>query len=221
MKGKSSIEVIYETGMFILAFAAVATIWYQTRYDIWIVWGTWGIFFVDFLYRFFTTKKKWQFIRSNPFIVIAIIPLDAIFQLARVARLLHFMRLKVITQYYTKPLINTIYRQKFLFVFPIGMMFVFISVIPLYILEPKLTTYYDAFLGGLASLVFFGYSVIHPQTTLGTIIITLLTITGVVIHGVILRTILTYLFQLPLIRQILRSKDKKIIQCKKTDEKVN
>lgn len=209
MKDKSSIEIIYESGMFILAFVAVATIWYQTRYDSWIVWGTWAIFFVDFLYRFFTTKKKWEFIRSNPFIVIAIIPLDAIFQLARVARLLHFMRLKVITQYYTKPIINTIYRQKFLYVFPMGILFVFISVVPLYITEPKLTTYYDAFIGGLASLVFFGYSVIHPQTTLGTVIITLLTIVGVVIHGVILRTIISFVFQLAFVQRLIGKKDNK------------
>ena len=190
-ESKSFIEIIYEGIMFILAFTAVATIWYQTRYDSIIVWGTWAVFFVDFLIRFISSKNKLQFIKSNPFILIAIIPLDAIFQLARVARLLHFMRLKVITKYYAKPLIQKLERQKLLYVLPLPFLFVFIFIIPLYVLEPKLESYYESFIGGLASLVFFGYSTIDPQTTLGTIIITLLTIFGVVMHGVILSFIFT------------------------------
>ncbi|WP_218197290.1 hypothetical protein, partial [Pseudomonas sp. 2995-1] len=58
--------------------------------------------------------------------VIAIVPLDAIFQLARIARLLHFMRLKVITQYYTKPLIRKLEKQRFSYIIPAGFLIVFI-----------------------------------------------------------------------------------------------
>ncbi|RKL66904.1 hypothetical protein CR203_13830 [Salipaludibacillus neizhouensis] len=189
---KGILELIYEGCMVILAIGAVATIWHQTKYDSVIIWGTWAIFFVDFLYRIYHVENKLQFIKSNPFIIIAIIPLDAIFQMARIARILHFLRLKVITKYYTKPVIEKIRKQHFSDIIP-GVFFVlFASIIPLYLLEPGLESYVDAFIGGLASLVFFGYSTIDPQTTVGTVIITLLTIFGVIMHGVIL----SYLFSI-------------------------
>ncbi|MBU9723775.1 MULTISPECIES: hypothetical protein [Bacillaceae] len=200
---KTILEIVYESIMFVLAFMAVATIWYATQYDSVIVWGTWAIFFVDFIIRFFTAEKKWHFIRSNPFMLIAIVPLDAVFQLARVARLLHFMRLKVITQYYTKPLIRKLEKQKFSYVIPVGFLIVFICILPLYLLEPGLETYFDAFIGGMLSLVFFGYTAINPQTTIGTVIITLLTIVGVVMHGVVISILFNTITNFPFVKKLL------------------
>ncbi|MFA9556624.1 hypothetical protein ACERII_04850 [Evansella sp. AB-rgal1] len=199
---KSLLEIVYESAMFVLAFIAVATIWYQTQHDSLIVWGTWVIFFVDFLYRFINTKRKWQFIRSNPFMVIAIVPLDAIFQLARIARLLHFMRLKVITKYYAEPIIEKLEKQRVILLVPISFLVIFISVVPLYLLEPKLQTYYDAFIGGMASIVFFGYTKISPVTTTGTVIITMLTILGVIIHGLIIRFLLLTFLDLQFVKSV-------------------
>lgn len=187
--------------MVFLAFVAVATIWYETRYDSVVVWGTWFIFFIDFIYRIFNTNNKWQFIKSNPFIVVAVIPLDAVFQMARVARILHFMRLKVITKYYTKPFIEKIRKQRFSYIIPSIFLVLFISIIPLYLFEPRLDTYLDAFWGGLASLVFFGYSTINPQTTTGTVIITLLTIFGVIMHGVLLSYIFGFIGSLTVVEK--------------------
>ncbi|MFD2925049.1 hypothetical protein [Halobacillus naozhouensis] len=78
-------KTTYELIMVFLATLSVSTIWQQTPYDSFIVWVTWSIFFIDFLYRLFTSEHKWSFIKKNPFIVIAAIPLDALFQFARVA----------------------------------------------------------------------------------------------------------------------------------------
>ncbi len=138
LENKNIIELIYEGAMVVLAFVSVATIWYQTQYDSFIIWGTWFIFFIDFLFRIYHANNKWQFIRSNPFIVIAVIPLDAIFQMARIARILHFMRLKVITKYYTRPVIEKIRKQRFSYMIPVVFLVLFISIIPLYIVEPRL-----------------------------------------------------------------------------------
>ncbi|WP_280771327.1 hypothetical protein [Salipaludibacillus daqingensis] len=212
MENKNLAELIYEGAMVILAFVAVATIWYQTQYDSVIIWGTWSIFFVDFIIRIYHANNKWQFIKSNPFIVIAVIPLDAIFQMARIARILHFMRLKVITKYYTKPVIKKIQQQRFSYIIPGVFLVLFISIIPLYVLEPRLESYFDAFIGGLASLVFFGYSTIDPQTTTGTVIITLLTIFGVIMHGVVL----SYLFSLIGSLKFVENWSEKIKQKKDT-----
>lgn len=191
MRDRSIPEMIYEGCMVLLAFAAVATIWYETRYEDIIVWGTWGIFFADFSFRFYKSKKKWDFIKSNPFMVIAIIPLDAIFQFARIARVLHFFRLKVMTKYYTKPAIKLIAKQKLVHIIPSIILLVFICTIPLYWAESQqLENYAEAWLGSIASLVFFGYAYIDPQSTLGTVIVTLLTVSGVIMHTVAIRFII-------------------------------
>lgn len=191
MKDRSIPEMIYEGFMVLLAFAAVATIWYETQYEDAIVWGTWGIFFVDFSYRFYKADKKWDFIKSHPFMVIAIIPLDAIFQFARIARVLHFFRLKVMTKYYTKPAIKLIAKQKLTHIIPAIILLVFICTIPLYLAETEqLENYAEAWLGSIASLVFFGYAYIDPQSTIGTIIVTLLTVSGVIMHTVAIRFII-------------------------------
>lgn len=188
---KSAITVVYEGIMFLLAFIAVATIWYETKYDQYIVWGTWTVFFIDFLFRFITTNEKWQFLKNNPFIVIAIIPFDAIFQLARVARFLHFLRLKTMAKYYAKPMMNIIENKRMSKVIPLGFIIVFMSIIPLYLLEPNINSYDEAFIGSLASLVYFGYSKVNPQTTIGVAIITLLTILGLMMQGIFI----SYLFK--------------------------
>ncbi|PRO65911.1 hypothetical protein C6I21_06295 [Alkalicoccus urumqiensis] len=177
--------------MVILAFAAVATIWYETQYDSYIVWGTWGVFFIDFCIRFYRAEKKWRFIKQNPFVVIAVIPLDAIFQFARIARILHFLRLKTMTKYYTKPAVKLLTQQKATHIIPGIFVIVFLSAIPLYLAESsRLDHYAEAWVGSVAALVFFGYSYIEPETTLGTVVITFLTICGVMVHAVTIRFLL-------------------------------
>ncbi|WP_444684651.1 hypothetical protein [Alkalicoccus luteus] len=181
-------EMVYEGVMVLLAFAAVSTIWFETRYEDPIVWGTWGVFFVDFCVRFYRAEQKLSFFKDNPFIVIAIIPLDAVFQAARLARILHFLRLKAMTKYYAKPAIKVLSKQKLMHVLPGVILFVFLCTIPLYWAEQeKLAHYAEAWGGAAASLIFFGYAYIDPDSITGNIVIALLTFSGVILHACILR----------------------------------
>src|SRR5690606_9634499 len=76
----------------------------------------WLIFFIDFIVRFIIAKKKWEFIRSNPFLVIAIIPLDQFFQIARIVRIFYLFRIKTIAKFYILPYIAKLtYRALVLF----------------------------------------------------------------------------------------------------------
>ncbi len=199
---KNNAVFVYESLMVILAICSVATIWYKSSYNDFVIWGTWLIFFSDFVYKLVASKNKWQFIRENPFIIIAVIPLDAIFQLARTARLLHLMRLKVITKYYTKPLINKLKKQRLSFVIPVSIMLVFLSLVPLYHLEPKIDSYWDAFIGGVASLVFFGYTNVMPVSPYGKGIIIFLTVFGVILHGVLISFLLTIILDLRVTKKL-------------------
>ncbi|WP_226037224.1 hypothetical protein [Aquibacillus saliphilus] len=188
MKFSVNKQTIYELFMILLAALSVATLWNNTGYDSYIVWFTWGIFFIDFIYRLYRSENKWKFIKSNPLLVIAVIPLDALFQMARIARLLHLLRLKTITKYYTMPFIKVLKKRHIRLVLVVTGVIVFILIFPLYLVEPSLTSYWQALLSSLMSLIFFGQSDFDPTTTFGHIIIVILTILGVVLHGIIIST---------------------------------
>ena len=203
MKLLKNKQMLYELMMIFLATLSVATIWNSTQYTSYIVWITWGIFFIDFIYRLYTSENKWKFIKSNPLLIIALIPLDAIFQLARFARILHMLRLKTITKYYTMPFIDFLKRQHLIAVFSVVSIIVFLSIIPLYLLEPELNEYRQALVSSVMSLLFFGQSAFQPVTTWGHIIVVLLTILGVILHGLVISTAFDLVYHSQPVQQII------------------
>ncbi|MGY4690646.1 hypothetical protein [Salibacterium sp. K-3] len=192
---RSTLDITYEIIMVTLAALSIGTLWYETGVDNYLIWGTWGVFLADFLYRLWRTDDKWGFIKSNPFLVIAVIPLDAVFQFARFARILHLLRLKTITKYYTMPFIRFLKKQNLALVASAAFGFLFITIIPLYHLEPALASYWDAFSSSLLSLIFFGRSNFDPMTGIGRFLLVLLSILGVVLYGLIISTIFDSFYQ--------------------------
>jgi len=195
-------KTFYEIFMVLLAGLSVATIWQETGYNSVIVWSTWGIFFVDFLYRLYKSESKWGFVKKHPFIVIAAIPLDAIFQFARVARILHLLRLKSITKYYTLPFIRFLKRQHLLLVTGITFVLIFLLIIPLNMIENELDSYSDAWFTAILSLTFFGRSGFEPETAGGYTIIVIFTILGDIIHGLVISTAFDYIVHSSLFKTI-------------------
>ena len=53
----------------------------------------WGVFVVDYGWRFFLSKEKWRFIIENIFDLLAILPLNAIFTVFRLGRIFRLARL--------------------------------------------------------------------------------------------------------------------------------
>lgn len=178
--------------MVALAVISVATIWYKTSFNQTIIWTIWGIFFIDFFFKMFKSENKLTFIKQNPFLLIAIIPLDALFQFARFARIIHLFRLKTITRHYTEPLLKKLKNKKLSFLFPLTFAILFLSVIPLYYLEPTIETFKDAFLSSIISLIFFGSISIEPASHIGKGIIIVMSIFGVLLHGLLI----SYLFDI-------------------------
>ncbi|MFD2706449.1 hypothetical protein [Salibacterium lacus] len=201
---RSNLDITYEIIMVLLAALSIGTLWYDTAAENYLIWGTWGVFFADFVYRIWRADNKWQFIKSNPFLVIAVIPLDAIFQFARFARVLHLLRLKTITKYYTMPLIRFLKKQNLALVASSAFGFLFITIIPLYHLEPALTSYWDAFSSSLLSLVFFGRSDFDPVTGAGHFLLVLLSILGVVLYGLLISTAFDILSQTSFVQKWLK-----------------
>ncbi|WP_082235081.1 hypothetical protein [Halobacillus massiliensis] len=200
--GRGKVQTTYEIFMIGLAALSVATIWQQSNFDSYIVWGTWGIFFIDFIYRFSKSSNKWDFLKENPFIVIAAIPLDAVFQFARFARILHLLRLKSITKYYTAPFIRFLRKHHFSYTAGLTMVVVFILIIPLKSIEPSLNSYFEALLSSLRGLIFFGRTGYEPETAGGQVIFVIITILGVILHGLIISTAIDYVWNNSFVKSI-------------------
>ncbi|WP_212948439.1 hypothetical protein [Siminovitchia terrae] len=197
-------KLIFEICMILFAVASVATIWVQSGIRIFITWTVWAVFFLDFSIRFFRADNKWAFVKENPFLLIAIIPLDSIFQLARIARIFYLFRLKVMTKYFASPMVDKLKKRRLIMFLPFNMILVFLFTIPLHHLEPAILSYKDALKECLMSLVFFGKGSLHPVTVMGNAIIIILTILGVIMHAAIISYILAFILELRITKFILR-----------------
>lgn len=155
--------------------------------------GTWFVFLIDFIVRFYSADKKSDFIKKNPFEIIALIPLDALFRTARLARLIQLMRLKIIAKHYSNPLIKKMEKNKIQNITSLSFIVIFISTIPFYFYEPIVTSFGEAFIWSFTSLLFFGNASASPETLIGKIIIILLTILGVCLHTILMTGLLKLL----------------------------
>ncbi|VEF46609.1 potassium channel 1 [Bacillus freudenreichii] len=197
-------KFIYEICMILFAVASVATIWVQSGVGVFITWTVWLVFFLDFSTRFFRAQDKWAFLKKNPFLLIAIIPLDSIFQLARITQIIQLFRLKTMTKYFASPLVKKIKTRRLILLVPFNLLLVFLFTIPLFHLEPAIRSYKDAFKECLFALLFFGKSALQPGTVTGNAIIVTLTILGVIMHAVIISYILAATLELRVVQIFLR-----------------
>src|SRR5690625_3348909 len=104
-------KVMDEGTMILLVRLTIMTIWTEHTINSTINWVVWGIFFIDFLVRLWLTKNKWDFVKQNPFLILAIIPFDQFFQIARIVRLIYFFRIKTIAKYYITPYVRKLTYQ--------------------------------------------------------------------------------------------------------------
>ena len=101
MKRKWFFKDYYDTTIIILALISVALVLLgfaemvdldNPPYNI-IDLLLWGVFVVDYGWRFFLSKGKWRFIIENIFDLLAILPLNAIFTVFRLGRIFRLARL--------------------------------------------------------------------------------------------------------------------------------
>src|SRR5699024_6265461 len=96
-------KYVYEALMVLLVIITIVTLWTDHTYNTTVNVIVWLVFFIDFIVRLFSSKSKWNFIKSNPFLLIAIIPVDQFFQIARIVRIFYLFRIKTIAKFYILP----------------------------------------------------------------------------------------------------------------------
>ncbi|WP_078596101.1 potassium channel family protein [Evansella clarkii] len=192
---KRKITVGYEIVMAILAIISVVTIWNETNYTRYIDFIIWLIFVIDVSVRFFLSDRKWDYVKKNPLDIIAIIPFDSVFRLARLARLFRVLRAILILKNHFKPLLE-ILRTNNLDKVILGLfVFIFVLSIPVQYFEPEIETYMDAVWWAIVTSTTVGYGDLSPETIIGRMIAVVLMIFGIGLLGLVTSAVATYFLQ--------------------------
>ncbi|MCT2537487.1 transporter [Aquibacillus koreensis] len=178
---------VYEAIMILLVMVTIITLWTDHNYNSTINWVVWAFFFLDFVVRLVKSKHRWEFVKKNPFLVIAIIPFDQFFQIARIVRVFYLFRLKTITKYYVMPYMN---KLSYVSTTLIGITLFSLLLVEASILlhvESAIDTYYSALYVVFSHLLFFGHQIIDIQNTISIWLLTVTTIVGIVMQGLALQ----------------------------------
>jgi voltage-gated potassium channel len=184
--------LLYETLMVILAIISVSMIWADNESLYFIDRIVWLIFLIDVSVRFSKSKGKWEYIKTHPLDFVAIIPFDAIFQLARIARLFRAIRLIAIGAHFLKPVFDIIKTNGLHKVITCTTILIFVSAIPIKTIEPSMESYADALWWSIVTATTVGYGDISPETNIGRVIALILMIFGIGLIGMITGSIATY-----------------------------
>lgn len=188
---KKVFKRIYEGIMILLVMITIMTLWTEDTYNTTINWIVWLVFFVDFAVRFTLSNEKWSFIKQNPFLVIAVIPLDQFFQVARIVRLIYLFRIKTITKYYIQPFVRRLTYKSKVWIFSFLLLFMFAQSLIIWRLEERVFSYGDAIYAVFGHLVFFGHRMVEIEEGISLWMFVITSIVGVLLHGLALQWVFT------------------------------
>lgn len=197
MKRKWLFKDYYDTTIIILALISVALVLLgfaemvdldNPPYNI-IDLLLWGVFVVDYGWRFFLSKGKWRFILENIFDLLAILPLNAIFtvfrlgrifRLARLTKLLKLTRLLRIvglTGKLEKKIGKLLRTNGLLYIFYLNSFIVLVGSSILSVVEEK--SFSDCLWWALVTVTTVGYGDIVPVSLFGKWLAVLLMLVGI------------------------------------------
>ncbi|ALX49024.1 transporter [Lentibacillus amyloliquefaciens] len=180
-------KITYESIMILLVMLTIITIWSDDAYNSTISWIVWAVFFADFIVRFTMSDSKWDFIKQNPFLIIAIIPFDQFFQMARIVRVIYLFRIKTITKYYVLPFVEKLTFQSKSLILSIILLFLFAEAILIWIIENSAETYFEALFVILGYLFFFGHRLFEIDQSISVWTLTVVSVLGIAIQGLALQ----------------------------------
>ncbi|NJP36207.1 potassium channel family protein [Alkalicoccus luteus] len=186
---KQKLKIAYEVILVLLILWSASTVFYESNL-VFLDHLVWIVLLTDVLVRLFRADNKAAFIKRNPFDFIAAIPLDSIFQFARLIRLFRLIRVALLLK---RTPIYTILRTNGLMktLGAVGIL-IFLSAIPVTYLEPGVETFMDGVWRSVVTATTVGYGDIAPVTTTGRGIAVLLMVFGIGLIGMVTSSIATY-----------------------------
>ncbi|HEV7113967.1 TPA: ion transporter [Streptococcus pneumoniae] len=144
----------------------------------------WGVFVIDYSWRFFITKRKWRFILENIFDLLTILPLNAIFTVFRLGRIFRLARLtkllKLTRLLRIIGLTGKLERKISRFLRTNGLIYIFIVLVGssiLSVVEEK--SFSDSLWWALVTVTTVGYGDIVPVSLFGKWLAVLLMLVGI------------------------------------------
>ena len=162
----------------------------------------WGVFVVDYGWRFFLSKEKWRFIIENIFDLLAILPLNAIFtvfrlgrifRLARLTKLLKLTRLLRIvglTGKLERKISRFLRTNGLLYILYVNIFIVLVGSSILSVVEEK--SFSDSLWWALVTVTTVGYGDIVPVSLFGKWIAILLMLVGISTIGMLTSTLTNF-----------------------------
>lgn len=187
---------LYEGFMVILVMMTIITLWNDNPYYTTINWAVWLIFVVDFFVRLYHSDSKWVFIKQNPLLVIAIIPFDQFFQIARIVRIIYLFRIKTITKYYIQPIVEKLSYQSKALIFFILIGLLTLESFFIYLFEENAQTLGQSFLYVFGHLLFFGHKLFIVESAITIWLLSMTSIFGIALHGLAIQWLFTKLEQI-------------------------
>ena len=149
------------------------------------------MFFTDFVIHLLVTKEKWNFIKNNPFIIIAIIPFDQFFQVARVVRLIYFFRIKTIAKYYITPYVRKLSFQSLTLILFALLLLLMGESFFIWKQENSVYTFSNALYVVFGQLLFFGRQIFVIENPSSIWLLTATSFLGIGIQGLALQWVFT------------------------------
>ncbi len=178
---------IYDMAMILLVMVTILTLWVDHMVNSTINLVVWLVFLIDYIIRIILAEKKWQFIKKNPFLLLAVIPFDQFFQVARIVRLFYLFRIKTITKYYITPYIKQLtYTKKIILLLSVPALLL-IETIVIWKMGNKLEFWQDAFIVVFQHLFIFANSLESINHFPSILLLTITSIFGVIIQGLVLQ----------------------------------
>lgn len=184
--------VVYEVFMFILVIISLFFAFSENTQLLLYDKIIWIIFVVDYTFRLIRSEKRWDYIKSHPFELIAIIPFDSIFRAARFVRIFRIIRLLGIGSRFLKPVYSILQTNGLDKLLIVTMIMLFLIPIPIILVEPEINTFPDALWWAIVTTTTVGYGDISPTTGLGRMLAVVLMLVGIGIIGTFTSAITSY-----------------------------
>ncbi|QTM98783.1 two pore domain potassium channel family protein [Sediminibacillus dalangtanensis] len=188
----TSWTLAYEVFMAILAFVSVFFIWLDEERWTYLHFVIWLFFFLDVTIRLIISPAKWEYVKKNPLDIIAALPLDALFQTARIARLYRVLRIISLSKNHYKQLFAILRTNGLDRVLTVSVLLIFISTIIVRYVEPNIDSFMDGLWWSIVTTTTVGYGDISPSTAPGRLIAVFLMLIGIGIIGMLTGSITTF-----------------------------
>ncbi|MGM8211244.1 potassium channel family protein [Virgibacillus sp. W0430] len=192
VRNKAKLALVYESILVILAFISVILLFYSEDRFIFLDKIVWLLFFIDVVVRLVLAKNKWNYIKKNPFDIIAALPLDAIFQTARIARLFRILRLLAISRSILPHFFQILKTNNLDRVLIVATLLVVSGGTIVTYTEPDIHSFSDGLWWAIVTTTTVGYGDISPDTITGRIVAVFLMLIGIGMIGMLTGSITTF-----------------------------